>query len=100
MYAALEPYGLIVAGGRVSGIGMAGFTLGGGEFPLRAPSVLLICCAGYNWLTNQVGLTLDTVTGYELVRPNGSIVSVTAETEPDLFFGLKVFLLPLILAGV
>ncbi|KAJ7027700.1 FAD dependent oxidoreductase [Mycena alexandri] len=73
VYAALEPYGLIVAGGRVSGIGMAGFTLGG----------------GYNWLTNQVGLTLDTVTGYELVRPNGSIVSVTAETEPDLFFGLK-----------
>ncbi|KAJ7734465.1 hypothetical protein B0H16DRAFT_1577893 [Mycena metata] len=73
VYAALAPYGVIVAGGRVAGIGMAGFTLGG----------------GYNWLTNQVGLTLDTVTGYELVRPNGSIVSVTAATEPDLFFGLK-----------
>lgn len=31
VYAALEPYGVNVAGGRVSGIGVAGFTLGGGK---------------------------------------------------------------------
>lgn len=31
VYAALEPYGMNVAGGRVSGIGVAGFTLGGGK---------------------------------------------------------------------
>ncbi|KAJ7029882.1 FAD-binding domain-containing protein [Mycena alexandri] len=73
VYAALEPHGVIVAGGRVSGVGMAGFTLGG----------------GYNWLANQVGLTVDTVTAYDLVRPNGSIVSVTAASDPDLFFALK-----------
>ncbi|KAJ7734460.1 FAD-binding domain-containing protein [Mycena metata] len=73
VYAALEPYGVVVAGGRVSGVGVAGYTLGG----------------GYNWLTNQVGLTLDTVTAFELVKPNGQIVSVTAETDADLFFGLK-----------
>ncbi|KAJ7756645.1 FAD dependent oxidoreductase [Mycena metata] len=73
VYAALEPHGVVVAGGRVSGVGMAGFTLGG----------------GYNWLANQVGLTLDTVTAYDLVRPNGSIVSVTAASDPDLFFALK-----------
>lgn len=30
-YAALEPHGVNVAGGRVSGIGVAGFTLGGGR---------------------------------------------------------------------
>lgn len=29
VYAALEPYGVNVVGGRVSGIGVAGFTLGG-----------------------------------------------------------------------
>lgn len=30
VYAALEPYNVSVVGGRVSGIGIAGFTLGGG----------------------------------------------------------------------
>ena len=31
VYAALEPHGVNVAGGRVSGIGVAGYTLGGGK---------------------------------------------------------------------
>lgn len=31
VYAALEPHGVNVVGGRVSGVGVAGFTLGGGE---------------------------------------------------------------------
>ena len=30
VYKALEPYGVNVVGGRVAGIGVAGFTLGGG----------------------------------------------------------------------
>ena len=30
VYAALEPFGVNVVGGRVSGVGVAGFTLGGG----------------------------------------------------------------------
>jgi hypothetical protein len=30
IYAALDPLGVTVLGGRVSGIGIAGFTLGGG----------------------------------------------------------------------
>lgn len=32
VYAALEPYAVNVVGGRVSGVGVAGFTLGGGQF--------------------------------------------------------------------
>lgn len=32
VYAALEPYGVNVVGGRVTGVGVAGFTLGGGVF--------------------------------------------------------------------
>jgi FAD/FMN-containing dehydrogenase len=31
VYAALEPHGVSVVGGRVSGVGVAGFTLGGGK---------------------------------------------------------------------
>lgn len=30
VYAALEPYNVIVVGGRVTGVGVAGFALGGG----------------------------------------------------------------------
>jgi FAD/FMN-containing dehydrogenase len=31
VYAALEPHGVNAPGGRISGIGVAGFTLGGGK---------------------------------------------------------------------
>lgn len=46
--------------------------------------------SGYSWLTNQYGLTIDTVLEFEIVKPNGDIVNVTESSDPDLFFGLKV----------
>ncbi|KAI0767639.1 FAD dependent oxidoreductase [Fomes fomentarius] len=73
VYAALEPYAVNVVGGRVSGVGVAGFTLGG----------------GYSWKTNQFGLTIDNLSAFELVLPNGTVTSVTESTYPDLFWGLK-----------
>ncbi|KAJ7091867.1 FAD dependent oxidoreductase [Mycena belliarum] len=73
VYAALAPFGVNVVGGRVSGVGVAGLTLGG----------------GYSYKTNQYGLTVDTVVAYELIKPNGAIVNVTECSDPDLFFGLK-----------
>ncbi|KAK7681862.1 hypothetical protein QCA50_015210 [Cerrena zonata] len=73
VYAALEPLGVNVVGGRVTGVGVAGFTLGG----------------GYSWLTNQYGLTVDNVVGYELVLPSGDVTQVTQASNPDLFFALK-----------
>ncbi|CAF1344695.1 unnamed protein product, partial [Adineta ricciae] len=73
VYKVLEPHSINVVGGRVSGVGVAGFTLGG----------------GYSWKSNQFGLAIDNVIGYELVTPNGTIVDVTNNSYPDLFFGLK-----------
>ncbi|GLB42526.1 putative oxygen-dependent FAD-linked oxidoreductase family protein [Lyophyllum shimeji] len=73
VYAALAPHNVNVVGGRVTGVGVAGFTLGG----------------GYSWLTNQRGLTIDTVTAFELVKPSGEVVNVTQNSDPELFFGLK-----------
>ncbi|THH04421.1 hypothetical protein EW145_g5531 [Phellinidium pouzarii] len=73
VYAALAKHNVSVAGGRVSGIGVAGFTLGG----------------GYTWLTNQHGLSLDTVEAFELVLPDGAVTKVTSSSSPDLFFGLR-----------
>lgn len=40
-------------------------------------------------MTNQHGLALDTVVAYELVQPNGNVITVTSSSYPDLFFGLK-----------
>lgn len=73
VYAALAPYNVNVVGGRVTGVGVAGFTLGG----------------GYSWLTNQHGLTVDTVTAFELVKPDGTVATVTQSSDADLFFALK-----------
>ncbi|KAF6755048.1 FAD-binding domain-containing protein [Ephemerocybe angulata] len=60
VYEALDPHGVSVAGGRVAGVGVGGLTLGGGN-----------------------------VTALELVKPNGEVVQVTEEGQPDLFFALR-----------
>lgn len=39
-------------------------------------------------MTNQYGLTCDTVQAFNLVLPNGTITKVTS-AQPDLFFALK-----------
>ena len=44
---------------------------------------------GYSYKTNQYGLCLDTIVGYTLVLPNGTVTHVTQSTHPDLFWGLK-----------
>ncbi|KAI0708532.1 FAD dependent oxidoreductase [Earliella scabrosa] len=73
VYAVLAPYAVNVVGGRVTGVGVAGFTLGG----------------GYSWKTNRFGLTVDNLSAYELVLPNGTVTTVTEKSYPDLFWGLK-----------
>lgn len=45
---------------------------------------------GYSWQTNQFGLAIDTVTAFELVKPDGTIANVTETSDPELFFALKV----------
>ena len=45
--------------------------------------------SGYSFKTSQYGLTIDTVAGYELVLPNGTVINVTPNDD-DLWFGLRV----------
>ncbi|KAI0066966.1 FAD-binding domain-containing protein [Artomyces pyxidatus] len=73
VYRALEPFRVKVVGGRIPGVGVAGYTLGG----------------GYSWFTDQFGLTIDTIVSYDLVLPNGTFAHVTNDGDPDLFFALK-----------
>ena len=48
-----------------------------------------VTSTGYSFKTNQHGLVIDTIVGYNLVLPNGTVRYVTESTYPDLFFGLK-----------
>lgn len=90
VYAALDPYGVNVVGARSPGVGVAGLSLGGGHMCLiQTRSTSLRLTTGYSYLTNQHGLTVDTVEAYELVMPNGTVKTVTKEDD-DLFFGLRV----------
>ncbi|KAL5514286.1 hypothetical protein ACEPAG_2374 [Sanghuangporus baumii] len=73
VYEQLEPLGVMVVGGRINGVGVGGFSLGG----------------GFSWKTNQFGLLTDTLVSVETVLPSGEIVQATNSSESDLFFGLK-----------
>lgn len=92
VYAALEPYGVNVVGGRVTGVGVAGLVLGGGgsfnQCIANYKSTLL--SSGYSWLSNEYGLAIDNVEAFELVMPSGEVVNATQTSYQDLFFALKV----------
>lgn len=89
-FTALDPLGVNVIGGRIPGIGVAGFTLGGGKILKHFQDGRHLTFAGYSYLTSQYGLAIDNVKEYELVLPNGTVIDVTSSSNPDLFFGLKV----------
>jgi FAD/FMN-containing dehydrogenase len=87
---ALQPYNVSVVGGRSTGVGVGGFLLGGGEqFFFVGQWAYAERQSGYSWLSNQHGLGVDNIVGYELVLPNGDITQVTESHHPDLFFALK-----------
>ncbi|EST04759.1 FAD linked oxidase, N-terminal [Kalmanozyma brasiliensis GHG001] len=74
VYQSLDGSGRSVVGGRVSGVGVGGFITGGG---------------GYSYLTNQFGVTGDTLVSADLVRPDGTITTASASQNPDLFWAIR-----------
>ena len=59
VYRTLEPHQVNVIGGRLSGVGVAGLTLGG----------------GFSWKSNQYGLVIDNIREYE-VRKDSMLIRV------------------------
>ncbi|KAL1310527.1 hypothetical protein AAFC00_000811 [Neodothiora populina] len=73
VYDYLDPYGLVVAGGRNGAVGVGGLTLGG----------------GISYFSPRVGYTCDTVTNFEVVLAHGKVVNANASVNSDLFRALK-----------
>ena len=73
VYAKLDPLGISVAGGRIANVGVGGLTLGG----------------GISFFGPRHGWTCDTVSSFEVVLANGSIVQANEQTNADLFHGLR-----------
>ena len=40
-------------------------------------------------MTNQYGLAVDNIVAVQVVLPSGELVTANAQTNSDLFFGLK-----------
>lgn len=70
---ACAPHGLATTGGIISHTGVGGLTLGG----------------GLGHLMRRHGLTVDNVLAVELVTAEGEHLRVDADSEPELFWGLR-----------
>lgn len=68
-----QPLGLATTGGVISHTGIGGLTLGG----------------GLGHLMRKHGLTIDNLLSVDLVTAAGERLHVDAESDPDLFWGLR-----------
>ena len=70
---ATQQYGLAVPGGTISGVGVAGFTLGG----------------GIGHLARAHGLAADNLVSVELVTAEGRLATASADEHKSLFWAVR-----------
>jgi FAD/FMN-containing dehydrogenase len=71
--AAAQPHGLAGLAGSSPGVGVVGYTLGG----------------GFGWLGRRYGLACNSVLAAELVTADGDRIRADAEHEAELFWALR-----------
>lgn len=73
LVAATAPYGLAGLPGSSTTVGIVGYTLGG----------------GFGWLGRRYGLAAHHVTRADIVTATGDLITVDADHDADLFWGLR-----------
>lgn len=73
VYEKLAPYNLTVIGGRMGGVGVGGYTIGG----------------GLAYFSGTYGLACDNVKNFEVVLSDGSIRDISHESDRDLYWALR-----------
>src|ERR671920_1035599 len=68
-----QVFGLAGLAGSSSGVGVVGYTMGG----------------GFGWLGRKYGFNAHSVREADVVRADGELLRVSAYEHPDLFWGLK-----------
>lgn len=71
--AELARHGLAITSGDTVSVGVGGLTQAG----------------GIGWMVRKHGLTIDSVVGAEVVTASGDVVRADADTNADLFWGLR-----------
>lgn len=70
---ALAPHGLAISSGDYGGVGVGGLATAG----------------GVGWFARSHGLTIDHLTGVQMVLADGRVVRASADEEPDLFWAVR-----------
>lgn len=70
---ALHPHGLSLTSGDTGSVGVGGLTLGG----------------GIGWMIRKYGLTIDNLLAATIVTADGSVLRVSANEHPDLFWAIR-----------
>jgi FAD/FMN-containing dehydrogenase len=70
---AAQAAGLAPLLGSTTDVGVVGYTMGG----------------GMGWLARKYGMAVDSVRAFDIVTPDGVLRHVNAESEPELFWGVR-----------
>lgn len=70
---ATQAHGLATTGGVISSTGVAGLTLGG----------------GIGWIMGKYGLAVDNLLSVEIVLADGTVVTASEQSHPDLFWAVR-----------